>query len=38
MQEASAKSKHTRTTRMIRELKKLGYRVEKAPLAAGVTV
>ena len=37
-EEVSAKSKQTRTTRMIRELKKLGYRVEKAPLAAGVTV
>jgi len=30
----SAKSKRTRTARMIRELKKLGYRVEGGPLAA----
>ena len=31
----SAKSKRTRTARMIRELKKLGYRVEGGPLPAG---
>jgi transposase len=30
----SAKSKRTRTTRMIRELRKLGYRVEGGPLPA----
>jgi transposase len=30
----SAKSKRTRTARMIRELRKLGYRVESAPLPA----
>jgi len=31
----SAKSRRTRTARMIKELQKLGYRVEGAPLAAG---
>jgi transposase len=31
----SAKSKRTRAARMIRELKKLGYRVEGGPLPAG---
>src|SRR5438094_3106101 len=31
----SAKSKRTRTARMIRELQKLGYHVEGAPLPAG---
>jgi transposase len=31
----SAKSKRVRTARMIRELKKLGYRVEGGPLQAG---
>ena len=31
----SAKSQRTRTARMIRELQKLGYRIEAAPLAAG---
>jgi hypothetical protein len=31
----SAKSKRTRTTRMIKELQKLGYRVEGGLLPAG---
>jgi transposase len=31
----SAKSKRTRTARMIKELQKLGYRVESGPLPAG---
>jgi transposase len=31
----SAKSKRTRTARMIKELKKLGYRIEGGPLPAG---
>jgi transposase len=31
----SAKSKRTRTARMIRELQKLGYRIEGSPLPAG---
>ncbi len=33
--EVSAKSKRTRTARMIKELRKLGYRVAGEPLAAG---
>ena len=32
----SAKSKRTRTARMIKELQKLGYSVERAPLTAGI--
>ena len=32
----SAKSKRTRTARMIKELKKLGYRIEGGPLPAGM--
>jgi hypothetical protein len=32
--EVSAKSKRTRTARMIRELKKLGYRVEAGSVPA----
>jgi transposase len=32
----SAKSQRTRTTRMIKELRKLGYRVEGGPLPAGI--
>lgn len=31
----SAKSQRTRTARMIKELRKLGYRIEGAPVAAG---
>jgi len=33
----SAKSKRTRTARMIKELQKLGYRIEGGPLPAGST-
>lgn len=33
-EEVSAKAKRTRTARMIRELKKLGYHIEKGPLPA----
>jgi transposase len=32
----SAKSQRTRTARMIKELKKLGYRIEGGPLPAGI--
>ncbi len=35
--EVSAKSKRTRTARMIKELRKLGYQVAGEPLAAGKT-
>ena len=33
--EVSAKSQRTRTARMIKQLQKLGYRVEGGPLPAG---
>jgi transposase len=32
-QEAGAKSRRTRTARMIRQLQKMGYRIEQGPLA-----
>jgi len=32
----SAKSQRTRTTRIIKELRKLGYRVEGGPMPAGI--
>ena len=35
--EVNAKSKRMRTARMIKELKKLGYRIEGGPLPTGAT-